>query len=278
MQSILAYHLIKPFHALFRAGSLLIVVSCLFVSSAALAQSTSFSDRDNQLQAVTLQLKWKHQFQFAGYYAALDKGFYRDAGFDVQISEHEGARSPLEVLLDGDAAFAVSGSDIVITRAQGKPVVALATVYQHSPYAFLVRGDSGIERIGDLAGRRIMIGKGFQDAALQATLKRSGLTEDDYQRIPISFNVKYNTQGMSRGRLLYEASASRELIQPLLVDIGYMHPERWEHIRDIFAELGFIDTGSSIDGLVYEEGEKTPEWMRWIDENLVFLVVTAAII
>ncbi|OOZ36723.1 ABC transporter substrate-binding protein [Solemya velesiana gill symbiont] len=256
----------------------MIVVSCLFVSSAALAQSTSFSDRDNQLQAVTLQLKWKHQFQFAGYYAALDKGFYRDAGFDVQISEHEGARSPLEVLLDGDAAFAVSGSDIVITRAQGKPVVALATVYQHSPYAFLVRGDSGIERIGDLAGRRIMIGKGFQDAALQATLKRSGLTEDDYQRIPISFNVKYNTQGMSRGRLLYEASASRELIQPLLVDIGYMHPERWEHIRDIFAELGFIDTGSSIDGLVYEEGEKTPEWMRWIDENLVFLVVTAAII
>ena len=39
------------------------------------------------LDRVTLQLKWLHQFQFAGYYAALEKGFYREAGFDVQIRE-----------------------------------------------------------------------------------------------------------------------------------------------------------------------------------------------
>ena len=34
-----------------------------------------------------MQLKWKHQFQFAGYYAALEQGFYRDAGLDVSIRE-----------------------------------------------------------------------------------------------------------------------------------------------------------------------------------------------
>ena len=39
------------------------------------------------LDQVSLQLKWKHQFQFAGYYAALEQGFYRDAGFDVNIRE-----------------------------------------------------------------------------------------------------------------------------------------------------------------------------------------------
>ncbi|HTF78608.1 MAG TPA: ABC transporter substrate-binding protein, partial [Bradyrhizobium sp.] len=39
------------------------------------------------LDAVSLQLKWKHQFQFAGYYQALEQGFYRDAGLDVTIRE-----------------------------------------------------------------------------------------------------------------------------------------------------------------------------------------------
>ena len=39
------------------------------------------------LDQVSLQLKWRHQFQFAGYYAALEKGFYRDAGIDVEIRE-----------------------------------------------------------------------------------------------------------------------------------------------------------------------------------------------
>src|ERR1700676_3780838 len=39
------------------------------------------------LDQVSLQLKWKHQFQFAGYYAALEQGFYRDAGLDVAIRE-----------------------------------------------------------------------------------------------------------------------------------------------------------------------------------------------
>src|SRR5436190_2086334 len=39
------------------------------------------------LDAVTLQLKWRHQFQFAGYYAAVEKGFYRDAGLEVGILE-----------------------------------------------------------------------------------------------------------------------------------------------------------------------------------------------
>ncbi len=40
------------------------------------------------LEPVTLQLKWKHQFQFAGYYMALEKGYYKEAGLDVTIQPH----------------------------------------------------------------------------------------------------------------------------------------------------------------------------------------------
>ncbi|HIJ34053.1 MAG TPA: ABC transporter substrate-binding protein, partial [Gammaproteobacteria bacterium] len=50
------------------------------------------------LSTVNLQLKWLHQFQFAGYYAALEKGFYRDVGLNVVIHEHTRDRSPLQRL------------------------------------------------------------------------------------------------------------------------------------------------------------------------------------
>ncbi|MDT8376567.1 MAG: ABC transporter substrate-binding protein, partial [Mariprofundaceae bacterium] len=54
-------------------------------------------------EPVALQLKWKHQFQFAGYYMALEKGFYRDAGFDVNIREARINASTIGELVNGNA-------------------------------------------------------------------------------------------------------------------------------------------------------------------------------
>ncbi|MEW8296048.1 MAG: EAL domain-containing protein [Candidatus Thiodiazotropha sp.] len=313
----------------------------------------------DELETVELQLKWKHQFQFAGYYAALEKGYYREAGLDVRIREHGGERSPLDVLLDGDAEFAVTSADVAISRARGYPVVALAAIYQHSPYALLVRVDSGIQTVSDLAGKRIMLGQGWQDAALQAMLLRGGLGATAFQRLESNFDAtsllrdevdafnayvtdqgyllrevgvephfimpmdygldfygdvlvtreseiaenpqrveafrlatlagwnyalthaeeivdlileKYNTQGMSREHLLYEATMSQQLIEPLLVEIGYMNPERWEHIKSIFVELGFLGPNSRIDGMLYEEFRRLPAWVEWISRHQLLLL------
>ncbi|MES9898136.1 MAG: EAL domain-containing protein [Sedimenticola sp.] len=313
--------------------------------------------------SVRLQLKWRHAFQFAGYYAAHEKGYFREKGLDVTILEHKGKASPIEVMLKGGADYAVSGSDVVIERAKGRPVVALATIFQHSAYAFLVSKASGIERAEDLAGRRVMIGSGVQDAALQALLRRAGVDDEDLIRLQTSFDIqslikgdtdafnayitdqayllqkagvqfnhllpkhhgvdfygdtlvttekeirehpervkafreaslkgweyalkhpnelinlisgRYNTQKMSWEHLSYEARTSQELIQPLLVPIGFMHPDRWLHIKEIFEELGFIPPNSSIAGLIYEEKyEPAPRWALWIEKNwLVFAAGT----
>jgi len=48
------------------------------------------------LEEVKLQLKWKHAFQFAGYYAAHEKGFFKEAGLSVTILEHQGNKTTLE--------------------------------------------------------------------------------------------------------------------------------------------------------------------------------------
>jgi ABC-type nitrate/sulfonate/bicarbonate transport system substrate-binding protein len=65
------------------------------------------------LDAVSLQLKWKHQFQFAGYYQALEQGFYRDAGLDVTVREGGPGIDAAEAGAGGKADYGVCTSSVL---------------------------------------------------------------------------------------------------------------------------------------------------------------------
>lgn len=77
---------------------------------------------------VALQLKWHHQFQFAGYYAALEKGFYREVGLDVTILEG-GAFDTVDNVLSSRADYGVATTELLLHRLQGQPVVVLAAIF-----------------------------------------------------------------------------------------------------------------------------------------------------
>jgi ABC-type nitrate/sulfonate/bicarbonate transport system substrate-binding protein len=87
------------------------------------------------LDQVSLQLKWKHQFQFAGYYAALEQGFYRHAGLDVSIREGGPDIDVAETVAGGKADFGVCSSSVLREWAKGRRLVVLAAIFQHSPAA-----------------------------------------------------------------------------------------------------------------------------------------------
>ncbi|MBC7454333.1 MAG: ABC transporter substrate-binding protein, partial [Massilia sp.] len=110
------------------------------------------------LDKITLQLKHTHQFQFAGYYAALEKGFYREAGLDVNIHEGHDGGEPERRVIDGSADYGVGSSSLLLARLAGKPVVVLGVVLQHSPYVLLVRQRNSSPDIADIKGKRVMIG------------------------------------------------------------------------------------------------------------------------
>jgi NMT1/THI5 like len=76
------------------------------------------------LDQVSMQLKWKHQFQFAGYYAALEKGFYRDAGLDVVIREGGPGIDVSEAVASGGADFGVCSSSVLRDWTVGRRLVA----------------------------------------------------------------------------------------------------------------------------------------------------------
>ena len=97
----------------------------------------------SQPTKVTLQLKWDHQFQFAGYYAALAKGYYGEEGLDVDIKSRVTSDGKLlnvfDELSSGRADFIVAGPDLIIGIDKGCPAKIIATFSQSSPYAFITR-------------------------------------------------------------------------------------------------------------------------------------------
>src|SRR6516164_3994201 len=82
------------------------------------------------LDQVSLQLKWKHQFQFAGYYAALERGYYRDAGLDVEIREGGPNVDVGRMLAGGQADFGVCTSSVLLDRANGRNLIVLGVIFQ----------------------------------------------------------------------------------------------------------------------------------------------------
>lgn len=134
---------------------------------------------------VTLQLKWTHGFQFAGYYAALEKGFYREAGLDVRLEEASPGMDVVGQVLAGKADFGVGTSGLLIARKAGQPVVVLAAIFQHSPLVLITRRDSATQSIHDLVGKRVMIERGADE--LVAYLRREQILLDRLTSLEHSF-------------------------------------------------------------------------------------------
>ncbi|MDD1624335.1 MAG: ABC transporter substrate-binding protein, partial [Methylococcaceae bacterium] len=84
-------------------------------------------------KSIHLQLRWHHQFQFAGYYAALEKGYYKKAGLDVIIHNGTPEKMPVKEVLHGYAQYGVANSELLLGRLRGAPLVAMAAIFQHSP-------------------------------------------------------------------------------------------------------------------------------------------------
>ncbi|MDQ6967780.1 MAG: ABC transporter substrate-binding protein [Mariprofundaceae bacterium] len=136
---------------------------------------------------VKIHLKWLHQFQSAGYLVALEHGFYRDEGLNVELIEGGPDRSPMHALESGDGEYVVTDTGALLYRASGMPIVVLANIFQHSAQVVLCRSDGDVETPADLRGKRIMLQDGFLTIEVIAVLEKFGvhLSQGDVIRQPI---------------------------------------------------------------------------------------------
>ncbi len=129
---------------------------------------------------ITVQLNWKHQFEYAAFYAAIDQGYYRDVGLSVTLREGGPGIHAVDEVNAGYADFGIANSSLLIERYRGKPVIALAALMQHSAIMLLARRDQGIENVMDLENKPIAIGAHTRDEIL-AFLLASGLRQERIQ-------------------------------------------------------------------------------------------------
>lgn len=297
---------------------------------------------------LTLQLKWKHQFQFAGYYAALHKGYYKEEGLDVIIKEASNNMNMIEEVLSNNAQFGVGTSELILDFAKDKPIVVLGVIFQHSPLGIMSL-NKNINTIHDLVGKSIMIEDGSAD--IYALLKRENIDITSLKILPHTFNVQnlienkvdamsvysidepyylqqkelrynifspresgidfygdnlftsqnmikinpdivekfkrasfkgwqyamsnqaeiieiimknYNTQNKVKEYYEFEAKKMMELIYPEILEIGYMQEGRWEHIINIYKELGFLNKDINLEKFMYSSHKTFWEEYKYI--------------
>jgi NitT/TauT family transport system substrate-binding protein len=109
------------------------------------------SSSDSLRQKGTLQLNWKPEPQFGGFYAAEIEGIYARHGLDVTITAGGAGAPTVEMIGAGTVPFAiVSGDEIIRARANGNLVVALFAVYQTNPQGIMARASRGLKTLGDV--------------------------------------------------------------------------------------------------------------------------------
>ncbi len=335
----------------------------------ALAMSCAIGMPAAALETVTLQLKYRHQFQFAGYYAAIEQGYYRDAGLDVRLLEGNGDDEAERKVLNGDAEYGVSDSSLLLSRAAGKPLVVLGVIFQHSAYVLAVPQDGPIKGIRDVVGKNLMINAArphsIEGDDLLVYLKKAGIDisrlallahshdandlvsgkvdamsvyitnePDFFSRIGFPVQLfspreagidfygdnlftsereialhparvrafraasmrgwqyamsrpeaisdliiaKYSRQN-TRDHLLFEAHQMADLVQPQLIETGYMNPLRWQQIADHYADAGMLPKKISLDGFLYDPNANWAQsWMYRIGGVLAAIIMLLVIL
>ena len=156
------------------------------------------------LDPVSLQLKWKHQFQFAGYYAALEQGFYRDAGLDVTIREGGPGIDVADTVASGKADFGVCNASVLREWSAGRRLVVLAAIFQRSPAVILVARRADISSVSDLRGRTLMDTPGSDEIA--AMLKHEGVDYDALPRVAHEGNPRDLLAGRADAMVAYSTN------------------------------------------------------------------------
>ena len=143
-----------------------------------------------ELKKVTLQLSWFNQFQFAGYYIAKEKGFFKDAGFDVEIKPFEFGLDIPKMVNDGEIDFAIGRETLILEKTKNKNIVSLYALFQSTPLILLSTKESGIDTVEDFKNKRVMTTiDDASEVSLKAMISSHKVKLDDITFLMHSNNI-----------------------------------------------------------------------------------------
>ncbi|MET8072665.1 ABC transporter substrate-binding protein [Streptomyces sp. NPDC005271] len=198
-------------------------------------------------KGITVGLTYTPNIQFSPFYAAAEKGYYKDAGLKVTL-RHHGAAEDLFGALSSDKEDVVyaGGDEMLQARAKNVPVVDIATFYQKYPVGLIVPKDSDIRKPADLKGRKIGTPGPFGETyfGLLALLKEGGLSAKDAQ----VQNIGFTQQAALTGKRV-------EGVMGYLNNDAISFKEAGKEVRSIVLDSG--DAGDPLVGVGLGAKEKT---------------------
>ena len=206
---------------------------------------------------VTLQSKWVVQAQFAGYYAALDQGFYDDEDLDVTIRPGGPDIVPEQVVLGEQAEFGINWLDsLLATRDQGQNLVNIAQVFTRSGMTEVTWKDSGLDQITDLRGKKVGVWFGGNEHKLFAALNKNGIDPQQDTEIvkqPFDMNLFLNREIDAAAAMTYNELA--QVLETKNPDTGQLY-----QLADLnVMKMSDLGTGALEDG-VFVRGD-------WIEDE-----------
>src|SRR5581483_5295234 len=166
--------------------SVLLAAVVAIASAAAVATHATAAPKQAKLTKVTLQSKWVPQAQFAGYYAALAKGFYKAAGLDVTIKPGGPDIIPEQVVASGTAQFGIDWlPSLLASREKGADLVNIAQVFARSGMTEITWKSSGIDSIAKMRGKKVGNWLGGNQYELFAALVKNGMDPEHNKGVQI---------------------------------------------------------------------------------------------
>ena len=142
----------------------------------------------SQTEKIKLQLQWKHQFEFAGFYAAIEKGYYKELGLDVDLIEFSNDVDVFKKVLNEKNTYAITYSDLMLEYLKGKPLKFIGNFFKKSPLVLATQKD--IDNPRKLVNKKIMgISQQVSSLMFLSVYKKYGITSNDFISIPHTFNI-----------------------------------------------------------------------------------------
>ena len=212
----------------------------LLAAFALVATACGDDDTAEELVPIKLQLQWVTQAQFAGYFAAVDQGFYEDEGLDVTILEGAVDIVPQQVVASGQAEFGLAWvPKALVSNEEGAGLVNIGQIFQRSGTLMVSWADSGITQPSDWEGKRVGTWGYGNEFELTAAIELFGVTVDgELVQQPFDMSLLLNDQLDAAQAMTYNEYA--QVLEATNPDTGALYT------ADDLNVIDFNDVGTAM--------------------------------
>ena len=244
----------------------LVMAACSGGGSATPSGDSS-GDAGGELTPVKLQLQWLPQAQFAGYFAAVDQGFFEEEGLEVEIIPSGGDIVPQDALANGDVDFAIAWVPKVLGSIEaGANLTDIAQIFQRSGTLQVSWADSGIDSVADFEGKKIGSWGFGNEWEIFAAMADEGLDASTVQIITQDFNMNAFLQGDIDAAQAMTYNEYAQLLETADPETGELYqPED-------FSVISYEDTvGAMLQDAVWADTERLESDAQYAETAVSFL-------